>query len=90
MSTQRVGMSTSIEPIVGIEKVVAEVLERSAVKRVRAGLGDDRDLCAWSAPIFRREARSLNPKLLQRIQRHQVASPAEGAGCRKLDSPALS
>ena len=77
------------EPVVGIQLIVAEVLEGSPVKRVRAGLGDHRYLSAGSAPIFRRKGGSLNSELFQRIERNQVAGPSKCAGCRKLAGPAL-
>src|ERR1700679_1110370 len=72
------------EPIVGIQLVVAEVLECRAVKRVRAGFCHYRDLSAGGTSIFRRKGRSKNPELFECVQRHQVAGASKGAGCRKL------
>src|SRR5271166_6202651 len=54
------------EPIVGVEFVVAEVLERGAVKGIRAGLRDHRYLSAWGTPILWRKSRSLNAELFER------------------------
>jgi len=56
------------EPIVGIQLVVTEVLERVTMKRVGAGLGDHRYLRARSTTILRRKGGSLNSELLERIE----------------------
>src|ERR1700678_2737250 len=72
------------EPIVGIQLVVAEVLECRAVKRVRAGFCHYRDLSAGGTSIFRRKGRSKNPELFESAQQHQVAGASKSAGFRKM------
>src|SRR5262249_6708779 len=57
------------KPVVGVERIVAEVPEAAAVKRVSAGFGDDRHLRAWRTPELRRKRRRLNAKFLEGIDR---------------------
>src|SRR5215475_5460872 len=66
------------EPILGIEDLVAEVLECGTVKRVRAGLCDHRDLRSRRSAILWRKTRGLNAEFFQPVERHQVAGSSEG------------
>lgn len=56
-----------VEPVVGIEHGVAEVVEDRSGEAIRAGSRDERDLRAWAAAKLRREARRLDLELLQVI-----------------------
>jgi signal transduction histidine kinase len=60
------------EPVVGIQLVIPEIVERGSVKGLRPGFRHHGYLRAGRAAVFWRESGGLNPELLQRIQRYQA------------------
>src|SRR5262249_52743382 len=75
------------KPVVLVERVVAEVLERGPVHLVPASLRDDGYLRSWSAAEFRRKRRRLNAEFLQRIERNEVIQATKRTRRRKLTHP---
>jgi hypothetical protein len=69
------------EPVVRIQRFVAEVLERGTVKRVRARARVERDLAARLTPELRAICRGLDAELLECIHRQQPVVAA-GDGLR--------
>src|SRR5262249_36697364 len=63
-------------PVVGVQYVIPEILERRAVKRIAAGARQNGDLCAGSAAKLWSEGRRLDTKLLHGIHGHQAVRSA--------------
>ena len=72
------GLSTCSEEAASVENVVAQEFERRPVQLVGAGLGDDVDLPAGSAPVLRTERERHDTELLQCIRvRHGMSCIGE-------------
>ena len=54
---RRLGLTRNVEVVTGIERAVAKVFSRAAVKSVGTALGDDVDHCARIPAIFGLEIR---------------------------------
>ncbi len=78
------------EPIVRVHRGVAKVVEDTTVEIVRARTRAEDDLASGRAAELRGEGRSLNPKLLQRVHRHQAAGPPESAERLRTAGPRLA
>src|ERR1700689_5403613 len=86
----RLGQSLLVrEPIVRIDLVVSKIFEQRARVTVRSGPRNQSDLRPRGTAEFGRERRSLDPELLQRIRRYQVAESTEEVICGNHCAPRL-
>src|SRR5208282_2787356 len=67
------------EPVIRIQDIIAKVLEKRAVKVIRARTCRQDHLPAWLAPELWRERRSFDSKFLQCVYRNQTACTTESA-----------
>ena len=70
------------KPIIGVKDVVAQIVEGRAMEAVAAGTGDQDNLGA-AAAVFGGGVRSFHAKLLQSIDRDQIAGASQGAQSRQ-------
>src|SRR5262249_15218269 len=80
LSLPRFGKSRlhrSVEPIVGIQNVVAQIIEDRSVELVRARASNDRDLSTRLTAKFRRIGGGLNTEFLKSIHGNQTVCPPE-------------
>src|SRR5258708_3597807 len=75
-------MKVVIEPIVRVERVVAQVVEQGSVKRIVPRPGGENHLRAATAE-FRRKIRCLDTELLEGVNRYEIIGSAGGAKSRK-------
>src|SRR6266851_5571103 len=66
-----------IEPVVGIQNVIPEIVEHGAVKAIGARASDDRNLPTRSTPKFRRVRRGLNTELLHGVNGNEAICPSQ-------------
>src|SRR5205085_4128059 len=78
------------EPVVGVERVVAEVLEGRAVQLVRPRARGDGDLRAGRAPELRRVRRGEQAELFERVERDEVVGAAEHGERRQAPGGGLT
>src|SRR5437660_5807043 len=70
-----------VKPVIGIEDVVAQVVEGRAMPLNGARLGHKGKLSAWIAPIFRGIRRALNAELLKRVNRDDCLRGSKYSRC---------
>src|SRR5205807_2528766 len=70
-----------VKPVVGVEEVVAQIIEKRSVKLVRAGARKKRELPPRRAPVFGGICGALHSKFLERIHRNQALSRTQDGSC---------